>query len=115
MSPPPLYTLTGAAKIAVETSVRRKRRTVLKIRLNTNGWDETQPLNGVSCKRRRGRSRDPTTRPLAGGASGCALATAVLLQIGYILGVVVRVWAGRYLKRPKNPRYQPSKSKPVSF
>ena len=26
------------------------------------------------------------------------LATAVLLQIGYILGLVVRVWAGRYLK-----------------
>ena len=43
------------------------------------------------------------------------LATAVLLQIGYILGLVVRVWAGRYLRRPKNPRYQPSKSKPVSF
>ena len=43
------------------------------------------------------------------------LATAVLLQIGYILGLVVRVWAGRYLRRRKIPRYQPSKSKPVSF
>jgi hypothetical protein len=29
--------------------VRRKRRTVLKIRLNTNGWDETQPLT-VTCE-----------------------------------------------------------------
>jgi len=43
------------------------------------------------------------------------LATAVLLQIGYILGLVVRVWAGRYLRRRKIPRYRPSKSKPVSF
>lgn len=43
------------------------------------------------------------------------LATAVLVQIGYVLGLVVRVWAGRYLRRRKNPRYQPSKSKPVSF
>ena len=43
------------------------------------------------------------------------LATAVLLQIGYMLGLVVRVWAGRYLRKRKNPRYQPSKSKPVSF
>ena len=43
------------------------------------------------------------------------LATAVLLQIGYILGLVVRVWAGRYPRKRKNPRYQPSKSKPVSF
>jgi hypothetical protein len=31
MSPPsPLYSLTGAAKIAVDTGVRRKRRTLLK-------------------------------------------------------------------------------------
>jgi hypothetical protein len=37
------------------------------------------------------------------------LVTAVLLQIGYVLGLVVRVWAGR------NPRCQPSKSKPVSL
>jgi Na+(H+)/acetate symporter ActP len=43
------------------------------------------------------------------------LATAVLLQIGYMLGLVVRVWAGRYLRKRKNPRYQPSKSKPVSL
>ena len=43
------------------------------------------------------------------------LATAVLVQIGYVLGLVVRVWAGRYLRTRKNPRYQPSKSKPVSF
>jgi hypothetical protein len=43
------------------------------------------------------------------------LATAVSVQIGYILGLVVRVLAGGYLRRRKNPRYQPSKSKPVSF
>jgi len=43
------------------------------------------------------------------------LATAVLLQIGYMLGLVVRVWAGRYLMKRKNPRDQPSKSKPVSL
>ena len=43
------------------------------------------------------------------------LATAVLLQIGYMLGLVVRVWAGRYLRKRKNPRYQASKSKPVSL
>jgi Na+(H+)/acetate symporter ActP len=43
------------------------------------------------------------------------LATAVLLQVGYILGLLVRVQAGRYLRRQKLPRYQPSKSKPVSF
>ncbi len=43
------------------------------------------------------------------------LATAVLVQIGYILGLVVHVWGDRYLRRPKNPRYQPSKSNPVSF
>ena len=42
--PSPLYSLTGSAKIEVDTRVRRKLRTVLKIRLNTNGWDETQPL-----------------------------------------------------------------------
>jgi hypothetical protein len=41
------------------------------------------------------------------------LATAVLFQIGYILGLVVRVWAGRYLRRRKILRYQPSKSKSV--
>jgi hypothetical protein len=43
------------------------------------------------------------------------VATAVLIQIGYMLGVVVRVWAGRYLTKRNNPRYQPSKSKPASF
>jgi hypothetical protein len=43
------------------------------------------------------------------------LATAVLLQGGYILGLVVRIRAGRYLRRQKLPRNQPSKSKPVSF
>ncbi len=43
------------------------------------------------------------------------LATAVLLQIGYVLGLVVRVWPGRHLRRRKDPRYQPSKSKPASF
>ena len=42
------------------------------------------------------------------------LGTAVLLQLGYMLGVVVRVWVGRYLRR-KNPRYQPSKSNSASF
>ncbi len=89
MSPPsPLYTLTGAAKIAVETSVRRKRRTVLKIRLNTNGWDETQPLNGVSlqaktgakprpydqaaCRRRSWACRTVIVAGDAGGTGACA-------------------------------------------
>ena len=43
------------------------------------------------------------------------LATAVLIQIGYVLGVVGRLWAGRYLRRRKDPRYQPSKSNPASF
>jgi hypothetical protein len=43
------------------------------------------------------------------------LATAMLFQIGYILGLVVRIWAGRYLRRRKILRYQPSKSKSVSF
>jgi hypothetical protein len=43
------------------------------------------------------------------------LASAVLLQIGYLLGLVVRVEAGRYLRRRKMARYQPSKPKPVSL
>ena len=43
------------------------------------------------------------------------LATALLLQIGYALGLVVRVWTGRYLGARKNPRYRSAKSKPVSF
>ena len=47
------------------------------------------------------------------------LATAVLVQIGYMFGyllvLVVRFWAGRYLSKPKTRAYQPSKSKPVSF
>jgi hypothetical protein len=42
-------------------------------------------------------------------------ATAVLVQIGYLLGLAGRVWAGRYLMRLNDPRCQPSKSKPVSF
>jgi hypothetical protein len=42
-------------------------------------------------------------------------ATTALVQIGYLLGLTGRVWVGRYLMRPKNPRCQPSKSKPVSF
>jgi hypothetical protein len=42
-------------------------------------------------------------------------ASAALVQIGYLLGLAGRVWVGRYLMRPKNPRCQPSKSKPVSF
>ena len=37
-------------------ALRWLRRARVNIRLNKNGWDETQPLNGVSCKRRRGRS-----------------------------------------------------------
>jgi membrane protein DedA with SNARE-associated domain len=37
------------------------------------------------------------------------LATAVLLQIGYMLGLIVRFWAGRYLNRRKNLRCQPYK------
>jgi membrane protein DedA with SNARE-associated domain len=36
------------------------------------------------------------------------LATAVLIQIGYVLGLVVRFWAGRYLSKPKTRAYQPS-------
>ena len=43
------------------------------------------------------------------------LATAVLIQIGYVLGLVVRFCVGRYLSKPKARAYQPSKSKPVSF
>ena len=43
------------------------------------------------------------------------LATAVLLQIGYMLGLVVRVLAGRYARRQKPPRYQPSKSNSATF
>ena len=47
------------------------------------------------------------------------LATAVLAQIGYMfgymLGLVVRVQATRYLSRRKMARYQPSKPKPVSL
>jgi hypothetical protein len=42
-------------------------------------------------------------------------ATAVLVQIGYLLGFAGSVWVGRYLMRPKNSRRQTSKSKPVSF
>jgi len=41
------------------------------------------------------------------------LATAVLLQIGYMLGLVVRAWAAQYLSARKIPRYQSSKSKPA--
>ena len=40
------------------------------------------------------------------------LATAGLLQIGYILGLVVRVWAGTYLWRRRIPRYQLSNRNP---
>ena len=43
------------------------------------------------------------------------LATAVLVQIGYVLGRVCCVWAGRYLRRRKDPRYQPPKSNSASF
>ena len=47
------------------------------------------------------------------------LATAVLVQIGYMfgymLGLVVRFWAGRYFGRWMDSRYRSSKSKPVSF
>jgi hypothetical protein len=43
------------------------------------------------------------------------LASAVLLQIGYMLGVFVRAKAGRYPRRRKMARYQPSKPTPVSF
>jgi hypothetical protein len=41
--------------------------------------------------------------------------TAVLVQIGYLLGLAGRVWVGWYLMRRKNPRCQPAKSKPASF
>jgi hypothetical protein len=43
------------------------------------------------------------------------LTTAVLIQIGYVLGVVGRLSAGRYLRRRKDRRYQPSKSNSISF
>ena len=43
------------------------------------------------------------------------LATAVLIQIGYVLGLVVRFCVGRYLSKPKARAYRPSNSKPVSF
>jgi hypothetical protein len=43
------------------------------------------------------------------------LATAVLVQIGYLLGRAGRVLAARYLRRRKTPRYQPSKSNSASF
>jgi hypothetical protein len=43
------------------------------------------------------------------------LATAVLVQIGYLLGRVGRVLTRRYLRRRKDPRYQPSKSNSASF
>ena len=43
------------------------------------------------------------------------LATAVLVQIGYLVGLVVRGWAGWYLGAGKKPRYQSAKSKPVHF
>jgi hypothetical protein len=43
------------------------------------------------------------------------LATAVLMQIGYVLGLAGRVWSGRHLGRRKNPRYRESKSNSASF
>ena len=43
------------------------------------------------------------------------LATAVLIQIGYVLGLIGRLSAGRYVRRRKDPRYQPSKSNSASF
>jgi hypothetical protein len=43
------------------------------------------------------------------------LATAVLVQIGYLLGRVGSVCAGRYLRGRKDPRYQPSKSNSASL
>ena len=44
-----------------------------------------------------------------------ALATAVLIQIGYILGFAGRVCTARYARRRKNPRYRPSKSNSAGF
>jgi hypothetical protein len=41
------------------------------------------------------------------------LATAVLLQVGYALGLVVRVLAARYLWARNKPRYPFSKSRRV--
>ena len=43
------------------------------------------------------------------------LATAVLVQVGDVLGRVCRVWAGRYLRRRKDSRYQSSKSNSACF
>jgi hypothetical protein len=44
------------------------------------------------------------------------LATAALLQIGYILGCVVRAYAGGYLQEGTTPHCRPSRSKPgISF
>ena len=41
------------------------------------------------------------------------LATAVLLQVGYIVGCVVRAHAGVYLQARKIPRHRLSRSKPA--
>ena len=41
------------------------------------------------------------------------MATAALLQVGYILGCVVRVYAGAYFQARATPSYRPSKSKAV--
>ena len=43
------------------------------------------------------------------------LVTTALVQIGYLLGRVGGVFAGRYLRRRKDPCYQPSKSNSASF
>jgi len=43
------------------------------------------------------------------------LASAVLVQIGYMLGLVVRVQAGRSLRWRNMARCQASKPKPVSL
>jgi hypothetical protein len=41
------------------------------------------------------------------------LATAVLVQVGYALGLVVRVLAAQYLWARNRPRYPSSKSRRV--
>jgi hypothetical protein len=59
--PSPLYSLTGAAKIAVESGVAD----VINIRLNTNGWNENPAAKEVSRKLGRA-ARGRPTKPVGG-------------------------------------------------
>jgi hypothetical protein len=42
-------------------------------------------------------------------------ATAVLAQVGYLLGLACRLCVGGYVRRRKATRHRPSKPKSVSF